>query len=233
MLALGVGLLVWKWKHPAAFLMLVSGVGVLFVGGTLVMSINSAPPQINHWTPAFPAVYAALAIPIGAWAQQAGAFLPIRLRWAVPSTLAAGLALLAALNINFYFNSYHADPESLVNESYRTAQGYYDVQTAQSRYVASLGPSYRVVIVGQSAQPYDAATTYYLMGTSGDVVNLPTPDTGLSSLQSGSRGIAFIFFPGNEQYEPAVRQRWPGGTDGQIESKSGRPLFVTYQVPTK
>jgi hypothetical protein len=203
------------------------------VGGTLVMSINSAPPQINHWTPAFPAIYAALAIPIGAWAEQASVSPLVRFRWAVPVGLAAGLALLGAVNILFYFTSYHSDPESLVNQGYRTAQGYYDAQTAQSRYVASLGPGYKVAIVGQSGQPYDAATTYYLMGTSGDVINVPTPDTGLSSVQADSRGIAFIFFPGNEQYEPTVRQRWPDGTDGQIESKSGKPLFATYQVPTK
>jgi hypothetical protein len=233
LLALGAGLLIWNWKHPAAFLLLLSAIGVLFVGGTLVMEANSAPPQTIHWTAAFPAIYTALAIPIGAWAEQGGVSLPVRFRWALPTALAAGLALLAALNINFYFNSYHSDPESLVNESYRTAQGYYDTQTAESRYVASLGTGYKVVIVGQSTQPYDAATTYYLMGTSGDVTNLPSPDTGLSSVQPGSRGIAFIFFPGNEQYMSAVRERWPGGTDGQVVSKSGKPLFVTYQVPTK
>jgi len=233
LLALGTALLIWNWRHPMAFLMLLSAIGVLFVGGTLVMESNSAPPQTIHWTAAFPAIYAALAIPIGAWAEQGGASLQVRFRWAVPSALAAGLALLAALNINFYFNSYHSDPESLVNESYRTAQGNYDTQTAESRYVASLGPGYKVVIVGQSTQPYDAASTYYLMGTSGDVINLPTPDTELTSVQPGSRGIAFIFFPGNEQYMSTVRERWPGGTDGQVKSKSGKPLFVTYQIPAK
>ena len=28
---------------------------------------NSVPPLINHWTPAFPAFYVALAVPVGAW----------------------------------------------------------------------------------------------------------------------------------------------------------------------
>jgi len=63
-LVLGVALLVWRWRHPAAFLMLISGLGVLFVGGTLVAYSNSVPPLINHWTPAFPAFYVALAVPI-------------------------------------------------------------------------------------------------------------------------------------------------------------------------
>jgi 4-amino-4-deoxy-L-arabinose transferase-like glycosyltransferase len=231
LLALGVGLLVWKWKHPAAFLMLLSGLGVLFVGGTLVLSLNSAPPQTVHWTAAFPAFYAAVAIPIGAWAESARTLLPERLRWAGPAIVAAGLALLAVLNISYYFNGYHADPASLVNDSYRTAQAYYDAQTAQSRYVASLGPGYKVVIVGQSGEPYDAATTYYLMGTNADVIRATNPDADLAALQPGDKGIAFIFFPGNEQYEQQVRGLWPGGTDGQVKSASSQVLFSTYEVP--
>ncbi|HEX9281210.1 MAG TPA: glycosyltransferase family 39 protein, partial [Candidatus Udaeobacter sp.] len=53
LLVLGVSLLLWHWRHPAAFLILASGLGVLLVGGTLVAYPNSVPPLINHWTPAF------------------------------------------------------------------------------------------------------------------------------------------------------------------------------------
>jgi hypothetical protein len=56
LLVLGVALLLWHWRHPAAFLILASGLGVLLVGGTLVAYPNSVPPLINHWTPAFPAL---------------------------------------------------------------------------------------------------------------------------------------------------------------------------------
>jgi len=52
---LGVALLLRRWSHPVAFLILVSGFGVLLVGGTLVAYPNSVPPLINHWTPSFPA----------------------------------------------------------------------------------------------------------------------------------------------------------------------------------
>jgi 4-amino-4-deoxy-L-arabinose transferase-like glycosyltransferase len=67
LLVLGVALLLWHWRHPAAFLILASGIGVFLVGGTLVAYPNSVPPLINHWTPAFPAFYVALAVPVGAW----------------------------------------------------------------------------------------------------------------------------------------------------------------------
>ena len=67
LLVLGVALLSWHCRHPAAFLILVSGLGVLLVGGTLVAYPNSVSPLINHWTPAFPAFYVALAVPVGVW----------------------------------------------------------------------------------------------------------------------------------------------------------------------
>src|SRR5436853_7643349 len=65
LLVLGVALLLWHWRHPAAFLILASGLGVLLVGGTLVAYQNSVPPLINHWTPAFPAFYVALVCACG------------------------------------------------------------------------------------------------------------------------------------------------------------------------
>ena len=109
-LVLGVALLVWHWRHPAAFLMLISGLGVLFVGGTLVAYPNSVPPLINHWTPAFPAFYVALAVPIGAWATSAKVELPTMVRWVIPAALTVGVSLLGWANLNFYFHDYYADP---------------------------------------------------------------------------------------------------------------------------
>src|SRR5206468_7732692 len=74
-----------------------------------------------------------------------------------------GLITLACVNIDFYFHKYYADPENLRNERYKAAQKLYEVQTVQSRYMASLGPAYRVVVVGQSSYPYDAEITRYLV----------------------------------------------------------------------
>ena len=139
LLVLGVALLLWHWRHPAAFLILASGLGVLLVGGTLVAYPNSVPPLINHWTPAFPAFYVALAVPVGAWITAGQSELEPRLRWILPVTVAIALLVLGWCNLNFYFHRYYADPESLKSKAYRSAQRNYEVQTAQSRYSASLG----------------------------------------------------------------------------------------------
>jgi 4-amino-4-deoxy-L-arabinose transferase-like glycosyltransferase len=231
LLVLGVALLLWHWRHPAAFLMLISGVGVLFVGGTLVAYPNSFPPLINHWTPAFPAFYVALAVPIGAWATSTE--LPGRLRYVLPATLAIGLTLLGWLNLNFYFHHYYADPASLKSNAYRSAQQNYEIQTAQSRYQASLGPGYQVFTVGQCPPPYDPVTTRYLVADQ-EWSMLTNPAADLPSITAGTKGLAFLFFPGNEQYRELTHKLSPGGVDGEVTTKQGRHLFYTYVLtPTQ
>jgi 4-amino-4-deoxy-L-arabinose transferase-like glycosyltransferase len=228
LLVLGVTLILWRWRHPAAFLLLVSGVGVLVVGGTLVMYPNGSPPMPAHWTPAFPAFYAAIAVPFGAWIQATEASPSQRWRWIAPALVALGLAILACANIDFYFREYYADPETLRSKHYRTSQTLYEEQTIQSRYMASLGPNYRVIVVGRSPYPYDAETTRYLVSGQ-EYIIMANPEPALSSIrQSDGKGLAFLLFPGNEQYREIIHARFPGGTDKEVPNSIGQHLFWTY-----
>jgi len=224
---LGVALLLWHWRHPAAFLILTSGLGVLVVGGTLVAYPNSVPPLINHWTPAFPAFYVALAVPIGAWTTSGQSELEPRLRWMLPVTLTIALFLLGWCNLNFYFHRYYADPESLKSKAYRSAQQNYEVQTAQSRYLASLGPDYQVFTVGQRSWPYDTVTTRYLVRDQKWTL-LNNPATELAFISRDNKGLAFLFFPGNEQYQQTTQELFPHGKDGDVTNRRGKHLFYTY-----
>jgi len=227
LLVLGVALLLWHWRHPAAFLMLSSGLGVFLVGGMLVGYPNSMPPLINHWTPAFPAFYVALAVPVAAPAALVKTGLPVRLRWILPTTLAIGLLVLGSLNLNFYFCRYHSDPESLKSNPYRTAQQNYEVQTAQSRYLASLGRDYQAFTVGQSSWPYDPVTTRYLVPEQKWTL-LTNPAVELASINCENKGLAFLFFPGREQYRDLTHEFFPGGTDGEVKTRRAKHLFYTY-----
>jgi hypothetical protein len=227
LLVLGLALLLWHWRHPAAFLLLASGLGVLLVGGTLVAYPNSVPPLINHWTPAFPAFYVALALPVGAWATASKAELGTQLRWICPVTVAIALLVLGWCNLNFYFHRYYADPERLKTEAYRSAQRNYEVQTAQSRFLASLGRNYEVFTVGRSPWPYDPVTTQYLMGEQ-KWTQLTNPATELASITLDKRGLAFLFFPGSEQYQQRAHELFPGGEHGEVASRRGKHLFYTY-----
>jgi 4-amino-4-deoxy-L-arabinose transferase-like glycosyltransferase len=226
-LVLGVALLIWRWRHPAAFLVLLSGIAVLFVGGTLVLYPNSSPPMLAHWTPGFPAFYAAIAIPIGAWTACARA-LPQQ-KWVRLGVVAAGLLVLACANIRFYFFNYHADPQNLKNERYKRAQTLYEIQTVQSRYMGALGNAYRIIVVGKSPYPYDPEITRYLVQGQ-EYVPSYDPQTQSALAHIAGKGLAFLFFPGNERYEQSIREQYPGGTAGEVRNQVARHLFRTYVV---
>ena len=228
-LVLGVAFLIWRWQHPAAFLVLLSGLGVLLVGGTLVLYPNSSPPMLAHWTPAFPAFYAAIAVPIGAWAASARALPRIKPRWVIAIVVTVGLAILGYANIRFYFFRYYADPDSLRNGGYKAAQTLYEEQTTQSRYMASLGSAYRVVVVGKSPYPYDAEITRYLVQDQ-EYILAYDPQTQPSLAPVAGRGMAFLFFPGSEQFMDAIRERYSGGTAAEVRNPVGRHMFYAYVV---
>jgi 4-amino-4-deoxy-L-arabinose transferase-like glycosyltransferase len=227
LLVLGGALLLWRWRNPAAFLVLLSGIGVLFVGGTLVLYPNSSPPMLAHWTPVFPAFYAAIAIPIGAWTASAR-LLPQK-RWIRIGVVAAGLLALGYANIRFYFFNYHADPENLKNDRYKRAQTLYDIQTVQSRYMGTLGNAYRVIVIGKSPYPYDPEITRYLVQGQ-EYVPTYDPQTQSAPARVTGKGLAFLFFPGNERYEESIREQYPSGTAGEVRNQLGRHVLHTYVV---
>ena len=229
LLVLGVALLIWRWQQPAAFLVLMSGLGVLFVGGTLVLYPNSSPPMLAHWTPAFPAVYAAIAVPIGAWVASARALQRMKSRWITATVVAVGLAILGYANIRFYFFRYYADPANLRSERYKAAQRLYEVQTVQSRYMASLGSAYRVVIVGKSPYPYDAEITRYLVQGQ-EYILAYDPQTEPPLAPVAGKGMAFLFFPGSEQYQERICELCPGGRAEEVRNPTGHHVFYTYVV---
>lgn len=222
LLTLGVGLLLWRWRQPASFLILLWGVGVLFVGGTLVRGI----PFLAHWTPAFPAFYAALALPIGLWqcgvrnvqgraagtTQQVSRFAS----YLMPTAIAAALVILGWANIDFYFTHYQViRPE-------------FEIRAAQSRWEAALGTGYRVRVVGPTWQPYDPETNQYLI-TGQDAANINGVAGQLPLPLAPGKGLAFVFFPDSEQYLDAVRAIYPGGTLGAVPSHVANvQLFTTY-----
>ena len=57
---------------------------------------------------------------------------------------------------------------------------------------------------------------------------LTNPATELASITRDNKGVAFLFFPGNEQYQQTTRELFPGGKHGEVTSRGGKHLFYTY-----
>ncbi|MFL5734474.1 MAG: glycosyltransferase family 39 protein [Chloroflexia bacterium] len=228
LLVLGAALLVWHWRHPAAFLILLSGCAVLLVGGVLALYPGSFAPYLAHWTPAFPAIYATLALPVGIWLGQTRPALPGRLGWLAPAALVACLAALGWMNISFYFHDYYAAPAMLRSDDNRAAQRRLELRTAESRYQAALGPGYTVRIVGQANDPQNPDTRYLVSGQ--DVGLVADPDKELRRRQAAGKPLAFILLPPSQRYRDQLRTLYPGGLASEIRNHDGEVLFYTYIV---
>ena len=62
---------------------------------------------------------------------------------------------------------------------------------------------------------------------------LPNPGADLPSITAGGKGLAFLFFPGNEQFRELAHNLCPGGIDGEVTIKRGKRLFYTYVITPK
>jgi hypothetical protein len=137
--------------------------------------------------------------------------------------------MLAYGNIQFYFFKYYANPESLRNDRYKAAQTLYEEHTIQSRYMASLGATYRVIVVGKSPYPYDSEITRYLVQGQ-EYIPTYDPEAQSSIALAPGNGLTFLFFPGSEQYREIIRGRYPGGMEEEVRNPVGRHMFYAYVI---
>ena len=135
---LGMAILIWNWRRPASFLLTVWIASTVLGGGTLLNV--AAIPNFAHWTPAFPAFFVAMSVPLALFISslRTGSR---RLWQAGRVALALWLAWSAVTNIYYYLVIY--PPTVPANQSDRAVQG---------RYLATLGPDVMVRFIGNSAQ---------------------------------------------------------------------------------
>jgi hypothetical protein len=210
---LGAGILTWRWRQPAAFLVLLWGASVLFVGGTLLDRPHV--PAFNHWTAAFPMFFLTLSLPpalllrslrqvsMKSWVYARGA-------------VAAGFALMAVSNAYFYLAIYPAG----VPPAYEAAQG---------RFLATLGLSDRVLFVGNSWQPFYPALGQMMAPgvVANDFIN---PSRELPITANPDHDVIFIFNNDQTQYIPLIQEYYPDGKVEQIQTPGG-PSADIYRVP--
>ncbi|MFN2468038.1 MAG: glycosyltransferase family 39 protein [Gaiellaceae bacterium] len=208
---LGFALLVWRWREPAAFLVLSWALGVLLVGGTLIDAVHV--PAFNHWTPAFPAFFLAIALPPALLLQ---ALRRVGERWWQVGccVLGAGLVAVAGLNARTYLVTY---PRT-VPPAFESAQG---------RFLAGLAAGERVRFVGNSWLPF-----FPVVG------EMMAPDVRAGDLLNSSRSLPlvpdrqeliFVFNDDQAQYLPLVAGHYPGGARGRISTPGGT-IGHTYRV---
>ena len=210
---LGVGVLASRWRQPGAFLLLLWGTSVVFVGGTLVAQEHI--PAFARWAPAFPAFFLVLATLPALWLKWLGR---LGRRWWLGGCVLVGVAMsgLALANGYYYLVAYPAQ----VPPSFEAAQG---------RFLATLDANDRVRFVGNSRQ------TFYpeirdMMAPHIEASDFLNPSRALPLVGDPSKDLVFVFNNADQaQYLPLVREYYP---DGRVEPMQtpGGPAGMTYRV---
>jgi hypothetical protein len=213
---LGVGVLLWRWRQPAAFLVLLWGVGVVGSGGTLLNRVNI--PNFAHWVPAFPAFYLALALPVALALGTVRRWRPQAARLGTIG-MAGALALLTVANGAFYLGAYPLQvPPELSWES------------VQGRYLAGLGPDTRVRFIGNSWRSYRADVGLMIAPTT-PATDLLNPGRELPVVGDPAHDLSFVFYTDEMVYLPLVQELYPGGTVRPLSAPDGSTEARAYEVP--
>lgn len=213
LLLLGMGVLAWRWRQPGAFLVLFWGASVVFVGGTLVDRDHI--PAFVHWTPAFPAFFLALALPLSLLFES---LVRYRARWRRigGGLLAGGLCLMSGADLYRYVALYPTQ----VPPAWGPAVG---------RFLASLPPDNKVWVVGNTSPPYSPEMGR-MLAPNLSVSELLNPSLELPVIADSARDWVFIFNDDQGHYLPVVQSYYPGGEIRALQTPGG-PIGSAYLVP--
>ncbi len=142
---LGGGILLWRWRQPASFLVLLWILGVVLTGGLLIQAPTI--PNFAHWTPAFPAFFLALALPLALWWDSVMKLPRRSVRLAVSALVALLMVLDLGANAYAYLVQYPPHVPDL--NSLEGSQGRYmerrpgEYSRASDRQYVALEPPLR------------------------------------------------------------------------------------------
>jgi 4-amino-4-deoxy-L-arabinose transferase-like glycosyltransferase len=210
---LGVGVLAWRWRQPGAFLLLLWGTSVVFVGGTLVAQEHI--PAFARWAPAFPAFFLALAVLPALYLRS---LRRLGRRWWLGGCVLVGVGMsgIALANGYYYLVAYPTQ----VPPSFEAAQG---------RFLATLDANDRVRFVGNSRQ------TFYpeirdMMAPHVGASDFLNPSRALPLVGDPSRDLVFVFNTADQaQYLSLVREYYPGGSAEPMQTPGGH-AGLAYKV---
>lgn len=214
---LGVGILIRSWQRVEAFVVLLWGLSVFFVGGVLIGDVHV--PAFVHLTPAFPFLSLSMALAPALWLDS---LRKLGARWWRAGCWAVGLGALAlgAANAYFYLVAY----PPTVPPSFESAQG---------RFLASLENDpqrtpVRVRFVGDSWKIFSPEVGALLAPNipASDFLN---PSRELPLVSDGKRDEVFIFNEDEVQYLPVIEEYYPGGQVAPLQTPGG-PIGESYRI---
>jgi len=217
LVALGGGLLLWRWRQPGSFLVLLWALSVILTGPTLLDA--GTVPNLNQWSPAFPTFCLAMALPVALF------FGTLLERRKAPVRVAAAVTMSALLAADLAANGYCY----LVRYPARVPADH-SLDALQGHYAASVAPNTHVLAVGKSWVPVYAEMDR-LVAPATPVTALLDPEKELPLSGESGHNLAFVFYNDMFRYVHTVRKIYPGGMLSALRTPDGTLVAYGYFVP--
>lgn len=213
---LGLVVLLRRWRRMGHLLVNVWFWLCLFVGGMLVEN----PPSSARFVIFMPAVCLIAALGLVALLDVVDKLLPIPRPW-LNRALLALLAVIALLNVDFYFLKY-------------TPSGAFgglntEVGTRVGQYLHAQEPGARVYFFGPPRMWVGYATIPFL-APGMELADVEQPVGAPVTLPLGARETFFIFLPERAGELAWVQAAYPQGVVQEYYGHEGTVLFVVYRV---
>ncbi len=186
-------------------------------------AVSQDSPASQRYVLAMPLVALFVALPLGEAVVWLRGQYP-RYRPAVVVAAFALLAIVAAVDINYYFNRVYPGGYVLggLNTEVATEIGYYlrDKQPANED----------VFFFGFPRMGYFSLSTIPFLAPDKQAQDVIEPLTGPAALPLRGPTL-FIFLPERLNELPFVQQQAPGGTTQEFRDENGELLFVVYESP--
>ncbi len=137
--------------------------------------------------------------------------------------MVGGVALMAFVNIQFYFGYYLPNDRYVVGDN--------DVTFAVGRYMEDLGPDYIGYWFGLP-RIYTGDPTMRFIGRHRIYVEVPAGAKRLPPVANAEPNATFMFLPEREKESIPIREACPGGEWKEFwENHDKRVLFYAYELP--
>jgi 4-amino-4-deoxy-L-arabinose transferase-like glycosyltransferase len=214
-LVLGLGVLVWRWRQPASFLIVLWAGSVMLVASMINIPINPNP-NFTHWAPAWPVFFLALALPPSLLLQSLRRV--SRAWWRAGAIfLSLGFMCIAAADFYFYLVTYPPYAPAVLPVNRAT----------QGRFLANVEPNTLVRYVGCCSFDYEYGEAF-------------APKTSVGQFSNASRQLPLIgdsehnqifYIPGwPNPYVPILQHYYPGGRIENITIPNGAYAATIFRI---
>lgn len=215
LLVVGGGVLIWRWRQPASFLILLWGLSIMLVASLIDIPINPNP-NFPHWSPAWTVAFLLLTLPLTLWLQSLRRLKWRRWWWAGCVIVGVFVSWIAFTNIHFTYITY---PKMVPTDNSGRA--------IQARFLAQVKPNTIVRYIGCCSFDYEYGRAFARQTSVGQLMNASRQ---LPLLGDATHDHIF-YIPGwPNPYVPILQYYYPGGRTQNLEGPDGRYGATIYSV---